>query len=383
MTMIIAKPEHHLRNGTSMIETGINGQSVWFSSVDTELRPVPEAFANPMILPAMHQGMDITIDDEVCPKWLDNTTELMATFAEWWGYDPVKISHRGFRNGPSNGADRTGLVFSCGVDSFFTLLRYDGTIDDLVFIHGLELPHRHPDRLEAFRKVLARIARRQGKKALVMETNFREHPLFDSVPFERSHGGLLSAVGHAGADYRKLVISASPSVHRPTPFGSHFEIDHLWSSCALEVDHFGHQERRRDKLVHIAGEEVVQENMRVCFENLTSAVHCGTCEKCVRTELILLKSGQLEKFSSFNSPIPLADRIDNLRRGYHKKYLANEYSGFLGVGLGQDIEEAIHRYIRRVNWMYHPVKVAFRDSERFMRINTRKILASCRKVFGS
>jgi hypothetical protein len=351
----------------SVVSAQVEDLEVWFRSAEDKMRPTPEAFASAMIVPAMHLGRDLAIEGEVCPLWFDNIQEIMKIFSMWWKYDPVAIHHDGFRIEPGDTGTRTGLVFSGGVDSFYSLMRYPGKIDDIIFIQGFEIAQRNPDRQAAFEAMIKRTAKATGTRPVMLETNFREHPLFETPYFGDTHGGLLAAAGHVLFGLDTLVISSSFPVYYSKPWGSHFDTDKFFSSREVTMEHFGQKMWRTEKLLDIAGERVVQENLAVCFENFESTSHCGYCEKCLRTEIILTISGQLEKFKNFHFEEPVAYRISKIRRGFVKPYLASSFKGFLGKGLDQATEKAIRGYIKRVYWHYNPVRNGLRNLERNIR----------------
>ncbi len=121
-------------------------------------------------------------------------------------------------------------------------------------------------------------------------------------------GGHL-LVEHAG----RLLMSSSFPYAYDQPWGSHWDLDHLWSSERLQVEHVGAEHWRTAKLRAIADEPLVQRYLRVCHENRSPTwLNCSECEKCVRTQLTLAGCGRLAAFAVFNQERDLAERVDAL-----------------------------------------------------------------------
>jgi len=142
----------------------------------------------------------------------------------------------------------------------------------------------------AERRVRA-VAERLGLEALVVETNLREHPLVRSLSWPIGHGGGLAGVGHLLADrIGSLAVWASyPASWEGARWGSHGRLDPLWSSSRLTLRNVGDELFREEKLRRIAHTRVVREHLRICWEAPTPGGHCGRCEKCLRTRLILAR----------------------------------------------------------------------------------------------
>jgi hypothetical protein len=81
--------------------------------------------------------------------------------------------------------ERTGLFFTGGVDSFFTLFHYDETVsadpaaarrpvDDLIYVWGFDIPLIHREACERKQATRGRIAARVGKHLVSFVTNLRE-----------------------------------------------------------------------------------------------------------------------------------------------------------------------------------------------------------------
>jgi len=212
---------------------------------------------------------------------------------------------------------RTALLFTGGVDSFHALLTRGARPDLLVFVHGYDVALDDRRRAESVTALVDEVAGETGTRALVLRTNLREHALLRATDWEQVHGGGLAAVGHLlSASIARLVVASSFSRRYHVPWGSHFRIDHLWSSRAVRIEHFGEHANRTQKIVAIAHEPLVQRHLRVCWENRTPTGNCGACPKCTVTMAALAQIGMLEAVQTLRPARPLAELLaqDGLER---------------------------------------------------------------------
>jgi hypothetical protein len=333
--------------GAHRVRADVEGEPLWFESPDVELRPAPEAFGCALLVAALHDRRSLTIEGEVSPTWLANAERLLDAFQGWWGYP--KLAPRAAARADDDdesGSDRTALCFSGGVDSFYSLLRSGRRVDLLLSVHGYDIGLRDVARAAAFESSLRAVADELAARPVVVRTNLREHHAFKRVPWEHSHGGALAAVGHLlGHTASRLLISSSYPYFKDEPWGSHWQTDPLWSSDRLEVIHVGAELQRSGKLRDIAREPLVRRHLRVCWENLAPEGNCSRCEKCLRTRLFLVESGELENFQVFEGVDTLARDLDSLpfirKRGYAFVKLLER------GGLPTEVETALRKLIER------------------------------------
>ena len=85
------------------------------------------SFLAACILPAMRFGEDLLIEGKVSKKLLAGVVKLMQIINKWKpDYKIIKIEHLGFEDNKS-GSMETGMFFSGGVDSFYTLLKNENS----------------------------------------------------------------------------------------------------------------------------------------------------------------------------------------------------------------------------------------------------------------
>jgi hypothetical protein len=331
----------------SRVAADVDGAAVWFESSDIALRPAPEAFASAFLIPALAKKAGLAVDAPLSPAWIRNTRLLTDIVKRWWGYTPTLSDLLGGKGeAVQAGSDASGLLFSGGVDSFYTLLRSRRKADYLFFIHGYDIRLDEKDRMNSFLPSLQAIAEGAGKRLVVIKTNLRSHPVFSSLPWDLTHGGALAAIGHFTTDdVGKFMISSSYPYFFDRPWGSHWKTDPLWSSELLEVLHVGAGVWRSDKLRAIADEPLVRKHLRVCHEHRNSRLNCCLCEKCLRTMLILAQQGKLEVFLNFTEQQRLAERVNNLE--HVGAPLIPVYEEILQRGLERDLRKAVRSLLAR------------------------------------
>jgi len=313
--------------GVHRVIADVDGTPLWFESADVALSPSPEAFASAMLIPAIVRGEKLTLEDALSPIWLSNVKQILTAFNEWWDYAKIPPESAAASSTviPSEipRATKTALCFTGGVDSFYTLLRSGYEINYLVYVIGYDMRLDDVRRFAAFEPSLRAAAAAAGAAPVVIRTNLRELSSFSPVSWERTHGGALAAIGHLlGGVAGQLLISSSIPYNGDRVWGSHWRTDQFWSSERLSVINVGSEAWRNVKLKSIAGEALVREHLRVCWENREAAGNCSRCEKCVRTRLLLAGCGELDNYPGFKNGDSLLDDVNALP---HSHSIINSY----------------------------------------------------------
>lgn len=296
--------------GQSRVTATVDEFDVWFESRDKELVPSGEALGTAFLIPALHADRRLRIDQPTDGQWARNVVGIVETVAQWW--DTPLCPPAAFPNRPQHSSPGTGLFFTGGVDSFFTLLRSGRSIDYLIHVQGFDIPFSDATRLSSAEADARAAANALGIECVVVKTNLQAHPAYQSVSWERTHGGALVSIAHLlRRSMGRILISSSAHRTATRPWGSDRRIDPYWSSTALTVDHFGEDWWRFQKLEQIADHELVGQYLRVCWEHLTAAPNCSRCDKCVRTMITLAGAGLLEQSVRFEGT-DVVDRIDAL-----------------------------------------------------------------------
>jgi hypothetical protein len=225
----------------------------------------------------------------VSPRLAANLETIRDIYAAWIpGHKiPLCFDLSSDASAPAGGVS---LFFSCGVDSFYSLIKHRDEVENLVLISGFDLPLADVEtaaKVEAQARYAASLF---GKRLIVARTN----PHFEqpSVPggWEMCHGAVLAAVAHAlGPVHGKVYIASTYSFADLHVWGSHPLLDPLWSTEAVQIIHDG-GETRLNKLRVLVNHPEVLARLRVCWEQRGNN-NCGLCEKCVRTMLGLRALG--------------------------------------------------------------------------------------------
>ena len=286
------------------------------------LQPRGDVFAAACFVPAMRLGESLTIDEDVSPRLLRSIDELQSIFRCW----DRDLSHVEIDAGSSVRAElprdqQTGLFFSAGVDSFYSLMRglnggnHDARgIDQLVLVRGFDIPLlSSSDRAFAVAEANARrVAEELGLRSLAVSTNVRD--LLDRYARwgALGHGAALASVGLALEGlFSEMRIAASYTYNQLHPWGSHPLTDPLWSTESLAFIHDGADADRLGKVRFIARSPIVLETLRVCWER-TDLYNCGECEKCLRTMIGLHIAGALDRTTIFPTRTLDLDAIGRL-----------------------------------------------------------------------
>jgi len=122
---------------------------------------------------------------------------------------------------------------------------------------------------------------------------------------DQYHGAVLASIAHLLSNrFERVLIPASAPAIRLHPWGSHPELDPLWSSELVELSHDG-AVTRAEKIAVVKESQVALDNLRVCFQKDTGRLNCGECEKCLRTMVGLRIVGALERCPTMPDEVPL------------------------------------------------------------------------------
>jgi hypothetical protein len=218
------------------------------------------------------------------------------------------------------------------------------TPDVLAFVAGYDMALADRPRLAAWETTFRGVAAGIGARAVLVRSNLRRHRAFRRTDWARSHGGAIAAVGHLLAgEVGTLLISASIRTDYPYRWGSHWQLDPLWSSDRLEVVHVGAAHSRLEKMRAIAGHELAQRYLRVCWENRAETGNCSSCDKCLCTMATIAACGPTGRFVGFAWAEALGPRIDRLAR----TQFVLTYTELLATGLGAALDRSIRSLLER------------------------------------
>lgn len=274
---------------------------VWFEAEGLDL-PAPDGSAGLLLalLPAMRRGADLRIEAPVDPLLLRQLPGIQAMLADWMkGLRPVKVAAEA---GPLRlpRAEHTGVFFSGGSDSWFSLLKYAGIATHAVHVWGFDIRDDDAVLAAAAQAPLRPAVEARGVRWVRVRTNLRRFTDPHTAWGEEQHGAALAAVAALLAPVcGRMVLAGSYTYQVPAPFASHPMLDPLWSTSGCTVVHDGVEASRTDKLQRVMADPDALATLRVCFDNTDGAYNCGRCFKCALTMLSMLMRDPGTTYPSF------------------------------------------------------------------------------------
>ncbi|MDQ3146422.1 MAG: hypothetical protein M3R01_05740, partial [Actinomycetota bacterium] len=135
-----------------------------------------DAMVTMALLPAMRMGRRLQVQGEISPTLLGRTAEIEAYFHGW---DPnyqvidVEAQRRRTAVGPAPPGLLTASFFTGGVDSLFTVLAGEQEVDELVYVHGFDVPLGNTTLRKTVSESIRRTAHELGKPLVEVETDLR------------------------------------------------------------------------------------------------------------------------------------------------------------------------------------------------------------------
>jgi hypothetical protein len=302
------------------------GRPLWIESPDVPLRASADPFLAALLFPALHRRQRLSSAAPVDGVQLRGLRSLLPTYAQWWRYPTHVLDGLQPAEPAAPLSERVGQCFSGGADSFYRLFHSELPVDTLVFVHGFDIALDDAPRWRHAEAQFRRASAEMSLRAVVVRTNLRKHPVFRHVSWEHAHGAALAAVGHAlSGAIGTLSIPPSYRGSDDRPWGSDWRTDPLHSSSRLRIVNTREPIGRPARVAAIAAHPVVQQALRVCWQNLEPTGNCSRCEKCLMTMSVLTSVGRIEDFPGFDRSVPLVTRLDALPCiGEHARILWEE-----------------------------------------------------------
>jgi hypothetical protein len=332
--------------------------------------PEPEVldgFVFGIIFFAMQLGGDLRVHGRMTLEALRNLSEFQEAWSSWKPqlYAKVKVlPDEAVDDVPRRGRTEALAAFSGGVDSIFTVLRHAGKELGLasyplnravLMVHGFDVPLDQPEQFESLRNRVRPLLDELNLQALTMRTNLHKLSLQD---WEDSCMAQLSCCLHNYAHEFAygLVGSTEPYNAMVIPWGSNPATDYLLSGNGLRLVHDGAGYTRTEKVAQIARRQTAVRVVKVCWEGEQTGTNCGTCEKCIRTQLNFLAIG-VPGAPCFDRPLEL-DSIATmeLRNALQLGEAASVYAYAQKAGISEPWVHALKARIDR----YRPVGTVHR-----------------------
>jgi hypothetical protein len=312
---------------------------------------------------AVTLGEPLSICRPVDRQLYNNVQELMRIWVGWYPHFQI-VSVEADLSDPDRrfAHERTGCLFSAGLDSFHTILNYDAAaeagshapIDELIVVWGFDVPIGDRKAIQRVGDSLRRIAGDLGKEWVTIGTNLRETRFHQTDFSNMSHASMLiGCVLALETMYSRVLISSSYAHRQLQPWGSHPHTDPLHATTQTKIIHYGAEFSRTEKTAYIAQSEAALRSLRVC-EHEKSGENCGVCNKCYRTMISLELFDALERCAAFKGK---KIDLDQLAKTYaDREYKVIQLRDIQSIArkMGRtDIADAIERSFQHTDRLNH------------------------------
>ncbi len=292
------------------------------------------SFLAAVLLPCMKTGENIYVDGPVSEQFLANTNEIMKLLIKWQvGLSRIKIRVK--ETTVDTFKPRyTGSFFTAGVDSFYTYLRNKNKkttkISHLIIVHGFDVPLSNKPFFNKVKTTVEKVAAEEKVHAVVLETNLGEI-IEKRLVWDFAHGGALAAVAlFLRKQMKNMLIPGAVRNDQLFPYGTHPELDVLWSTETLKVKSDGGEHDRMGKVTSLVSKSpLALKYLRVCTQNLEGKYNCSRCYKCLMTMIYLAGSNALSQSKTFERKI----NIEAVRRMYYDYKLKYNIQGEQALAL--------------------------------------------------
>lgn len=259
------------------------------------LDPTMIPWLPPTMTAAMRSGWDLDLDGPVDAIATAGAGRAQQVITGWYPHRYTTIAISGTGDAPVRDEQRgVGCFFSGGVDSFYSAITQLDRITHLIFVLGFDIAVDNTELAEQALTAARDAAKDLGKPLIEVTTTVRSaFGEILGVPWGYLfHGPCLAHVGLALSPHLSTVIIPSSNIREQMePWGTHPDLDPLWSSGAVAFEHDGLEADRFAKIRRISDSEPAMNHLRVCWQNRNSSYNCGECYKCIRTQVGLKIAG--------------------------------------------------------------------------------------------
>lgn len=334
MTLRVGAPEQTASRGRKILQARIGcaalpegspGALQYSMAEDNglEFTTLADPFLCAALPVAMKLGEPLEIAGTTSARLALGAATYQDILVTWWPETfqrvPVAFEHRATRRREPRPAG-VGCCFSGGIDSFNAVQELrpplnpfpEHQITHALMINGFDqvVDLEHTGIARQMHDVYKQALAQWDVELVMVHANLKllRERVFDRDELVHSFGSPLTACAHALAPiFGRFNLSGHATYRHKDlkPMGSHPALDHHLSSDHLEIRHLGARLARSEKLESMVDQAPVRESLRVCFRRPEfdarsgAPVNCGTCEKCIRTIVMLDILGRLEDFPTF------------------------------------------------------------------------------------
>jgi hypothetical protein len=284
---------------------------VWFETDLDEINISAEPFLPVALAPAMRRKWQLNIEGTVSPQLMRGAEQIQQILHEWYPtfqMVPIKCSDQYNPGTSDSNGQSVAAFFSGGVDSFYTLQSHLDEIDQLIFVHGFDIPLKKNAISTQAADSVRTLADRLGLKLVEVRTNLREFGQGRVSWLDAYCGAGLGAIALLLAPrFKRIYLPGTLSVEELEPIGSHPEMDRHWSNPGTQLIYDGVEATRFQKVQAVSQWAPVRDHLRVCYQSKGGHMNCGKCRKCLWTMMLLRAVDCLDGVSTFPSELDLEE----------------------------------------------------------------------------
>lgn len=291
---------------------------VWYE-FPWNMEPITTRPANAFLVAfmpiAMRMGNTIEVDGEVSQSLFHQLSTYQDIMKKWYPYlNRVEITAKNISDDIVY--DEKRKVISCftgGVDAFYTLLKNEKRIDNLLYVWGFDIPLTEEDFYHKVHDHLSTVAKDFNKEIIFVKTNLG----FEVTNKYASWGdfcygaAIASIILFMTQKYELCLMPSGNDYATLLPRGSHPLTNPLWNCDGVKFVYDGGEASRVEKVDRIADNEIVQNHLRVCYLSHDD-YNCSECEKCIRTMASLEAVNKLGKMKTFSKPL-IIEKIPHIK----------------------------------------------------------------------
>ena len=286
--------------GAQLVEDSKLTHRIWFrfpSTYSSLLTRRADPFIIATAVHASRRYQNLHVHGTVSDGLFANLAEFQAAFSAFHNHrtaQPVAYTASDLAAPVGAGRRAKGITaFSGGVDSCFSVFRHTAlsslapkrNLDGALMMHGFDIPL---DQSQVFAQSAQRsqhMTEEAGLRLYTGATNIRILPVPWEDTFAAAVAGSLSFFQSAFS--YGLVPSFQEWSQARFDHGSNPLTDPLLSSPSFQIVHDGAGYGRIEKLRHLTEWPGALRHLRVCWQGAQLDRNCCTCEKCLRTMLML------------------------------------------------------------------------------------------------
>lgn len=313
-------------------------------------------FAAWIFLPiAMAKNKTLIIHGKGTLDTKKNAQRLSDIWACWLPkkYSLINIEFTNYRDLENTQEKKELLLFSGGVDSTYAILNKNfQEKPDLLTIQGMDYKISDKESFDNAIKKTDILAHRYADQRVTVRSNAYDiYKRFNIAP-RLSFVFVLASVSFLYLSrYKNVTMAADFALYQQfeeLPYGSSVATDQLYNSGDFNLETFGNDVTRAEKLPSILSNELAVKSLSLCKDKKIRPHNCGICSKCTRTKYMMLAtSGYIPEESFINPALDQSIKLNfNANGDKQDAYIKSTYTaGFRNNNLDK-IPNIVSEYKR-------------------------------------